>query len=92
MMSGPLTVLVQVPQLVQNPGVDVSELQLVPPNDLGQEVVPKNGNNNRSHSLSLPNTGSTASLCFLHLCLPRSQFAISLVPFVIEGSLLGSLD
>ncbi|XP_031426248.1 uncharacterized protein si:dkey-112e17.1 [Clupea harengus] len=47
----------EVPQLVQNPGVDVSELQLVPPNDLGQEVVPKNGNNNRSHSLSLPNTG-----------------------------------
>ncbi|XP_041957979.1 uncharacterized protein si:dkey-112e17.1 isoform X1 [Alosa sapidissima] len=47
----------EVPQLLQNPGADVSELQLVPPNDPGQEAVPKNGNNNRSHSLSLPNTG-----------------------------------
>ncbi|XP_062399047.1 uncharacterized protein si:dkey-112e17.1 [Sardina pilchardus] len=46
----------EVPQLVQNPGADVSELQLVPPNAPGQETVPKNGNNNRSHSLSLPNT------------------------------------
>ncbi|XP_063051247.1 uncharacterized protein si:dkey-112e17.1 isoform X2 [Engraulis encrasicolus] len=50
----------EVPQLVQNPGVDVSELQLVPPNELaGQEaaVLSRNGNNNRSQSLSLLNTG-----------------------------------
>lgn len=53
--------LLQVPQLVQNPGVDVSELQLVPPNELaGQEaaVLSRNGNNNRSQSLSLLNTGT----------------------------------
>ncbi len=62
-------VLLQVPQLVQSPGVDASELQLVPPNELaGQEaaVLPRNGNNNRSQSLSLLNTGRVACGAHAH--------------------------
>ncbi|KAM6965408.1 uncharacterized protein FYW47_007754 [Aplochiton taeniatus] len=52
---------VQVPEGVPDAAADVSELQLVVPNQSGLDVPSENDNNNHAFSCSLPHTGSSVS-------------------------------
>ncbi|XP_028851978.1 uncharacterized protein LOC114799471 [Denticeps clupeoides] len=51
----------ETPERARSPGVDASELQLVPPEHLGQEVTLEKDNNNLSSSPVLPHSGSPAA-------------------------------